>query len=777
MKRPHLPISMPKSGHRRIVIAGLLAVGLIASLSTFAAGQEVRSRDYLRIKLPKAASEVTIKKSFLTQVRYKPKAGRKDWITKVYIDDQLVDNRVRHNKAASGEKAVVYKFKYGRHPVTKKASAHFNYNLLKPGEHTMRVVVCNGTQPRDCSGNDKIKEVTRKFKISDVSSLTTSQERKVIKVLAPRPGQKVTAKKRDKPTDQLGEGPLPVDPSDEAVGEPTGDDNSVEPPVDENPGETVEDGDEPLGDDIAGLVNRDFTVPGLIETVQAHNVRDAKHSNISIRTKIDDGRTLGGVNVSLSPGCDNSNRGQTHTNPTEHGRITFHNCPSNAPARNERFYNYTATAATETSDRNGVKYRVVDGSKRFRLNAGQGTEVVEFKYRRLPSNPNPNPGGGSGGSGGGTTPGGTKKSYRDKNGPLLSLTALSRGKAFIDVFEFAYDGPRRHNVGKVSKVTATVDGRVTDQHAPPATATVRREALNLGNISDGRRHTVTLSASTAPFAGVGETSSSITFIVIPECPAGTTSNGESCTPNGTTPTEPTDPTDPTGSPEPPTPPPGSPTPTLPNPHPDPAGTLQVISYVDKNGNKTEDSGEPRLPNVDFEASCTNTTSGTELYGPFSTDGNGEHKEQLKAPGACTVNEKEVPSLYAATTPISQTVTVGVTQTGTVKFGHRQVEDQDQPNPSPAPDPDDTPGTTPGTNPETNPTNNAGTNSGKKAASDSNAPAGGDGDAEPGNAATDVLSKFGDLPETGQAGLLVFIAIAVLSGGYYGARYAKNIRRK
>lgn len=101
-----------RSSHRRLLVAGFLAMALLASLSTYASGGKPAV-----IVTPKT----TKKENFAIQVRVKPPVGRTKYTTVVKIDNQVVDIRVRNSKTPVKKGQVsTYNFRYGA--VTKKAA-------------------------------------------------------------------------------------------------------------------------------------------------------------------------------------------------------------------------------------------------------------------------------------------------------------------------------------------------------------------------------------------------------------------------------------------------------------------------------------------------------------------------------------------------------------------------------------------------------------------------------------------------------------------------------
>lgn len=83
--------------------------------------------------------------------------------------------------------------------------------------------------------------------------------------------------------------------------------------------------------------------------------------------------------------------------------------------------------------------------------------------------------------------------YTPSTAPLLSMTALGATYATIDAFSgVGMDANGYPGVKSLASVTTKVDGIVTDSHslAGRSENTIMNERVNLGNVSDGRYHTV-----------------------------------------------------------------------------------------------------------------------------------------------------------------------------------------------------------------------------------------------------------------------------------------------
>jgi hypothetical protein len=306
-----------------------------------------------------------------------------------------------------------------------------------------------------------------------------------------------------------------------------------------------------------------------------------------------------------------------------------------------------------------------------------------------------------------------------KPAPIMALRSLSPNQAIVDLFKFGA-GPD-FNIGQVKQVKATVDGQVTDDHTPPVPAisvggqnktykyfpTIKNEPLNLGNLADGKAHTITLQAISTAGAVRTMTINVEATDTAPPTPA-------------PTPTPVATPT-----------PVSSATPT-PNPSATPGnnGAINALVYNDKNGNGKRESGEDGVSGVSVTNAVVTAPGQTGASSTAKTNDQGSASFSKLANGGYLV-KAATPAGYGATTPVGLDVDVN-NDTKNLEFGIQQLA-------SPTPIASEGPQSTPTVN----------------------APG------EKGSGQTKGI--LGNLPKTGQAGLILFLTFLVASGIYYGGR--------
>ena len=154
-----------RASHLRLLVSGLLAVGLVASVSIFAASGV--NADKI-VTTPKAGQAIS--GDFPLTAQFKPKKNRTTFNVQIYIDDQLVDSRVSTSKKkVNGKKVFKYNFQYG----TPANRALFDVNLLAPGPHTIQTVAMSGAAP---GKGALIKKDQHTFTVSQTKSLAAYLE-------------------------------------------------------------------------------------------------------------------------------------------------------------------------------------------------------------------------------------------------------------------------------------------------------------------------------------------------------------------------------------------------------------------------------------------------------------------------------------------------------------------------------------------------------------------------------------------------------------------------
>lgn len=267
------------SDHRRLLIAALAAVSMVAAVYTFA-GSSV-TVDKLSVS---PGSGKTVSADFPIAVKYKAKKGRSLYNVRTYVDGSLVDNRVynKSTKPADGKVIKKFSFKYGSGSRKEK----FNHALLADGDHVLRVVVCKNSAPdQKCK---KVKEDRHTIKVSGNRALTTSAQPKT-QVQTPTAGLPITSRKDPRVTN-------PSQP--------------VSAPSNES-------------EDLSAL---------FIDTARAHSGKGVEHGNVKVITKAKDG-TLLNLKVDIDPNCDGSGYAYTGGN----GEVTFHKCPVNRTANKSTY--------------------------------------------------------------------------------------------------------------------------------------------------------------------------------------------------------------------------------------------------------------------------------------------------------------------------------------------------------------------------------------------------------------------------------------------------------
>src|SRR5437867_4169836 len=87
---------------KRVVLAGLLAGGLLASIGTFASGSgTTANRDLIQVTEP---AQVMVAGDFNVVARVKPKSGRTDWSVRLFLDGRQVASYGYHGPAVDGQK-------------------------------------------------------------------------------------------------------------------------------------------------------------------------------------------------------------------------------------------------------------------------------------------------------------------------------------------------------------------------------------------------------------------------------------------------------------------------------------------------------------------------------------------------------------------------------------------------------------------------------------------------------------------------------------------------
>jgi hypothetical protein len=152
-----------KASHLRLLVSGLVAIGLIASVSLFAASS--KSRDSITV-IPGSGTNVS--SNFAITTSFKPRNGRQKFNVQVYLDGQLVDSR-SYGKKTSGKKQFIYVFQNG----VPDNRALFDAALLQPGTHQIRADAFEGNKP----GQGKlIKRDKHAFTLTDAKNLRGYQE-------------------------------------------------------------------------------------------------------------------------------------------------------------------------------------------------------------------------------------------------------------------------------------------------------------------------------------------------------------------------------------------------------------------------------------------------------------------------------------------------------------------------------------------------------------------------------------------------------------------------
>ncbi len=165
-----------RGSHTHLLIAGLAAIALISAALTFAAGPDP-AKDEVSIEVPAAGA--IEREDFPVEVTFKPKQGRQTFSTHVYLDGRLIDVRTQKGKKFDGKETVTYGFQYGstRSGANAVTNARFDRQLLRPGEHEVKVVVRNGVQPGVAQSSEEVAaEASHRFTVDDVKSVTTAQE-------------------------------------------------------------------------------------------------------------------------------------------------------------------------------------------------------------------------------------------------------------------------------------------------------------------------------------------------------------------------------------------------------------------------------------------------------------------------------------------------------------------------------------------------------------------------------------------------------------------------
>lgn len=486
--------------HRKLLLAGLLAVGVITSVSTFASSDV--DKDKVDITSPKVNQRMAT--DFGITYKYKPKKGRDKVNVQLYLDGHMIDNRIESGHTFTGTAARNYKFRTGR-DAANRLSDKFDNDLLSNGKHGIAVTVRQGTQP---GSGVVIKRASRSFSVANHALATTSHGRNKFKIRLRGPAAAVSAPTdpgvEQAPADTPTSEDPPAETDTDLVGEPASGTISTDPTA-----------TDPAAADPQAFRPNSSLLAGFVGIAEAHK---GDHGNIEVKTYVDSAAAgvnnipLGGVKVwarlAGKQGCDNSLTNFTSSGAADRGRVTFHACPV--------ANNYTLTVSRSVKDAHGNVYNVIDDSKNTQVHKNQ-TSVVTFSYRKA-ANPAPvsrppvqsggaRPPASSGGTsaGGGTTAG--QKNYWENQPPLLTLNKITANEATVSAYKLAYIN--RKNTSGIGAITARVDGKVTGNFTSSTiSSNVRQHKLGLGNLADGQNHTVQLTLT-----AVGGSSSSITVEV------------------------------------------------------------------------------------------------------------------------------------------------------------------------------------------------------------------------------------------------------------------------
>lgn len=167
-----------RTSHLRLLVAGLVAIGLIASVSIFAA--DTKDQDIAKVVSigdhQDPQDGLTIDQDFKMRYSFKPHAGLKQYNLRVVMDGQAIENRRWDNpNGASGTQTHGYDFRYGMDAQRTTRTLGFDWTLLRPGNHKLVVRVCNNNLPstdcKDRGGNPgQLDRTQLNFKIPDKGS-------------------------------------------------------------------------------------------------------------------------------------------------------------------------------------------------------------------------------------------------------------------------------------------------------------------------------------------------------------------------------------------------------------------------------------------------------------------------------------------------------------------------------------------------------------------------------------------------------------------------------
>lgn len=606
-----------RASHKRLLVSGLVAIGFIAAVSIFAANPNYD------VKIDKPTKDSTHKTDFEVVHTVSTKlTGDYAVNSVVTIDGRVVD--VRITRSLSKGKDKTYTFNKGpliTPPPAGQISGDyqnsFDRELLGEGRHVIRVVLRKDDVPGKGELLDRASHpFNTGYTIANPQTIASSQESPVT-ILAP----KTTISVRNDPRIKT--------ITKKATYDDVNQQKITEPEI-------------ATGSPASLLA-------AFSATAQAHS---GDHGHLKIRTQLNTAGSpgLGGVTVravtqraDLRPPChpeDNREKnkdifGATIRGITNNqqgsgtGEVTFVKCGVGM---------YKVSADTPAG------YAVVGPrEKDVQLSKGE-TQLVRFTFTKGGTNPGPPPDPGNGLKG---------NNWQYPTKPFLNLIAINPNFADVNGFgafrnyiackdnktpcpEEVFD----NNFGAIEELKATVDGVVTQQPKAPrinplflptlrSTTPVGNpgmvvERLALGNLCDGKAHTVVLSLAT----NNGQRDS-MTVNVSPS---------PECTPPG---------------PPPPPPPPAT------------TGNLEVATFVDTNDNCKLDQGEQPLAGVPF------TTEGPTTKPELVTGSDGKATFTELAPGGYKATGTAIKGYEFcpdSKETSSQNATVVVSQTVKLVFG-------------------------------------------------------------------------------------------------------------
>jgi hypothetical protein len=441
------------------LVAGIAAVGMIASISIFAAAPDRIHQDEVTItnigpnQQPKDG--VTVTQDFGFGYSFKPHAGLKQYNLRVTIDGRPVENRRHHNESGwSGMKGFHYTFRYGMNEARTGRTNGFDWNLLKPGNHTLVVRACNNNAPstgcKDRAGEpgqlDR-KQISFKIGGEGRDAITTGMQGPITVHNAKTLGESHI---KDATDTRLRAGSPASDPAEESTDiETVESDLLPEEVTGENAGGT--DGfDEEF--EIAALDT--IIANSLVGTVRANHVKGTHPIQVWVNPR---GLSPGHVTVQIYGGACNENVKVVGSG----GDAVFGGCPNG--------HGYTA-AVHQDQFTNGNQHCTVAGSK----TAGVGGDnQANLHYNCNPINPpgpQPPPG---------PVPGGTHQISVSLHGNVDPKT--------INVPVTAFGGYCNNQSGRASNhVVKHTDGN---------------GGVTFGGCTGGSKHSVSIPASAATSDG------------------------------------------------------------------------------------------------------------------------------------------------------------------------------------------------------------------------------------------------------------------------------------